>query len=193
MFKLRAVAFFLAAFALIGCQQMRIEDFAGREPRLDVYEYFEGRSRAWGIFQDRFGRLRREFTVDIVGRREGDDGFVLEEDFLYSDGETQRRVWHLRRVAPGRYEGTAEDVVGVAQGRTEGNALNLRYVLALKIGESVWNVDFDDWMFLQRDGVMINRARVSKWGIDIGEVTLTFRRLAAAEAPPLAELAEAAQ
>jgi hypothetical protein len=193
MFHFRAAALFLAAIVLIGCQQMRIEDFAGREPRLDVFGYFEGRTRAWGIFQDRFGRLRREFTVDIVGRREGDDGFVLEEDFLYTDGEMQRRVWHLRRVAPGRYEGTAEDVVGVAQGRTEGNALNLRYVLALKVGESVWNVAFDDWMFLQRDGVMINRARVSKWGIDIGDVTLTFRRVATVDAQPLAELADAAQ
>lgn len=172
---------------------MRIEDFSGREPRLDLYGYFEGRTRAWGIFEDRFGRLRREFTVDIVGRREGEDGFVLEEDFLYSDGETQRRVWQLRRVGPDRFEGTADDVVGVAHGRSVGNALNWNYVLALKIGERVWNVDFDDWMFLQPGGVMINRARVSKWGIDIGAVTLSFQRVTPATVFRPAEMADAAQ
>lgn len=193
MLQRRAAALAVAALALIGCQQMRIEDFSGREPKLDLYAYFEGPTRAWGIFEDRFGRLRREFAVDIVGRRLDDERLVLEEDFSYADGETQRRVWNLRRVAPDRYEGTAEDVIGVAQGRTAGNALNWRYVLALKIGESVWNVDFDDWMFLQRDGVMINRARVSKWGIDIGEVTLTFQRGAPARAGAPAEMADAAQ
>jgi hypothetical protein len=29
-------------------------------------------------------------------------------------------------------------------------------------------------MFLQPDGVLINRARVSKWGITIGEATIFF-------------------
>lgn len=31
-------------------------------------------------------------------------------------------------------------------------------------------------MFLQSEGVLLNRASVSKWGFDIGTVTLAFRR-----------------
>jgi len=193
MTNLRAAAAGMTALALIGCQGMRVEEFAGREPHLDLYSFFDGRTRAWGIFEDRFGRLRREFTVDIVGRRDGEDGFVLEEDFVYADGETQRRVWRLRRTGPDSYEGRAEDVIGVARGRVAGNAFNWRYVLALKVGPLTWNVHFDDWMFLQRDGVMINRARVSKWGIDIGEVTLSFQRAAAVRAHSTADFVEAAQ
>ena len=38
-------------------------------------------------------------------------------------------------------------------------------------------VHFDDWMYLQPDGVLLNRAYVSKWGIDIGSVTLAFKRV----------------
>lgn len=165
------------AVALIGCQDMQVEDFSTREPRLDLFQYFDGRSRAWGIFEDRFGRLRREFTIDIAGHREGVDGFVLEEDFVYADGEQARRVWRIRQTGPGVYEGRADDVIGSAQGRSAGNALNWRYVL--KIDETNWNLDFNDWMFLQPGGVLINRARVSKWGIAIGEVTLMFQRAAA--------------
>lgn len=172
-----APAIVLAAFTLAGCQQMRIEDFTDRKPALDLFAYFDGRSRAWGIFEDRFGRLRREFTVDIVGRREGADGFVMEEDFVYSDGETERRVWRLVRKAPGVYEGHADGVIGVAQGRSAGNAFNFRYAFALKVGESRWSVDFDDWMFLQADGVILNRARVSKWGLSVGEATISFQRV----------------
>jgi len=76
---------------------MKPEDFAGSEPKLTVEEYFIGKSRAWGIFQDRFGTLKRSFTVDIEGRQEGDE-FVLTEDFLYDDGETDRRVWRIRKL-----------------------------------------------------------------------------------------------
>jgi hypothetical protein len=166
----------LAALTLSGCQQMRIEDFADRKPQFDLFAYFDGRSRAWGIFEDRFGNLRREFTVDIVGRREGETGLVMEEDFVYSDGETEKRIWRLVRKAPGVYEGHADGVIGVAQGRSAGNAFQFRYAFALKVGESRWAVDFDDWMFLQSDGVLLNRARVSKWGLSIGEATISFRR-----------------
>lgn len=181
------------ALLLSGCQDMRIEDFTGRTPALDPFRYFEGRTRAWGIFEDRFGRVRREFTVDIHGRADGADGFVLEEDFAYADGERERRVWRLRRTGPGSYEGRADDVVGVATGRAAGNALNWRYALALRIGGSRWNVDFNDWMFLQPDGVLLNRARMSKWGLELGQVTLAFQRVSAHAAVAAAGYADAAQ
>ena len=155
---------------------MRIEDFTGRAPEFDLFAYFEGRSRAHGIVEDRFGRLRREFTVDLVGRLDGSDMFRLDEDFAYADGATERRSWRIRRVGEGRFEGRADDVDGAAEGRAAGNALHWRYRLNLPVGGRVWTVDFDDWMFLQPDGVLINRARLSKWAIAVGEVTLVFRR-----------------
>ncbi len=37
-------------------------------------------------------------------------------------------------------------------------------------------MSFDDWMFLQPDGILINRAKVRKWGFELGSVTLFFRR-----------------
>ena len=37
-------------------------------------------------------------------------------------------------------------------------------------------VKFDDWIYKQDNNVAINRAYVSKFGIDIGSVTLVFLR-----------------
>jgi hypothetical protein len=65
-------------------------------------------------------------------------------------------------------------VVGEAIGEVSGNALRWRYVLALPVDGKVYNVDFDDWMFLMDDKVMMNRSYMRKWGFDLGEVTLTF-------------------
>ena len=145
------------------------------EPQLDLFGYFEGKTRAWGIFQDRSGNLQRQFSVDISGEAEGDE-LTLIEDFVYADGETQQRIWRIRRIDEHRYEGRADDVVGSATGLAYGQALNWRYTMRLPYRGSEINVKFDDWMFLQTDGVLVNRATVSKFGFKVGEVTLFFTK-----------------
>ena len=154
---------------------MKPEDFAQQSPRLDVFEYFAGRTQAWGLFEDSFGNVRRQFTVDIDGQVENGK-LILDEDFDYSDGEQQQRRWIIERNGDRSYTGRAADVIGEAIGHAQGNALNWRYQMALKVGDSTWKVAFDDWMFLQPDGVLINRARVSKLGIELGSVTLFFTK-----------------
>jgi hypothetical protein len=159
---------------------MKPEDFAGREPTLLIEDYFAGHTMAWGIFQDRFGQVRRQFEVDIEGTWDGET-LTLVEDFAYDDGETEQRIWRIKKLDEHSYEGRADDVIGVAKGRAYGNALNWTYRYALTVGDDTWKVTFDDWMFLQSDGVLINRAEVTKLGFKLGEVTLVFRKLAEAD------------
>ena len=166
-----------ALIVLSGCTSMKPSDFSKAEPLLRIEDYFVGQTRAWGIFEDRFGNLRRQFVVDIQGSWDG-EALVLDERFRYSDGETDRRVWTIKKIDEHRYEGRADDVIGTAIGESYGNALNWRYDMDLKIGEGTLRVHFNDWMFLQSSGVMVNRARVSKLGIAIGEVTLFFQKVA---------------
>ncbi len=160
---------------LVGCSSMKPEDFANQEPRLDLFEYFEGKTLAWGIFEDRFGTVRRQFEVDITGTVDGKI-LTLDELFEYADGEKDQRIWVINKTGVNTFEGKAGDVLGTAQGVSSGNALNWSYDMALKVGDSTFKVHFDDWMFLQKGNVMINRAKVSKWGIEIGEVSLFFTK-----------------
>ncbi len=161
--------------ALPGCSSMKPEEFDGTSPRFILEEYFSGNVQAWGVFQDRSGRLRRQFTVDIEGTWDG-EVLTLVEDFVYDDGEIDRRVWSIRRIDEHTYQGTADDVVGTATGISYGNALNWQYDFDLQVGDSTLRVHFDDWMFLQDDEVMINRAEVTKWGFAVGEASIFFRR-----------------
>jgi hypothetical protein len=165
----------LSLFGLTGCMSMKVEDFADKKPAFAVETYFAGKTKAWGIFQDRFGNLKRQFTVDLDGRMDGDQ-FVLTEDFVYDDGETEQRIWRIKRLDAHHYEGRAAGVVGSAAGLVYGSALNWQYDFDLKVGDSTWRVAFDDWMFQQDDDVMVNRARISKLGIDLGEVSIFFRK-----------------
>ena len=99
---------------------------------------------------------------------------VLDEDFVYSDGTTQKRIWRLKALGDGRYTGQADDVVGQAQGQTEGNAFHWNYTLALPVDGTVYEVQFDDWMYLVNERVMLNKASMRKFGVYLGEVTLSF-------------------
>ncbi|MBW8463867.1 DUF3833 family protein, partial [Acidovorax sp.] len=42
----------------------------------------------------------------------------------------------------------------------------------------VYHVDLDDWMYLIDDRVMLNRATMSKFGVRLGEITLSFTKRA---------------
>lgn len=160
---------------LAACAAPQPQDYAREQPALDLRRYFDGPLVAHGLFTDRQGRIVRRFTVQLHGRWEGNQG-VLEEDFVYNDGERQRRVWRITRLGDGRYRGVADDVVGEAEGISAGNTLRWRYTLALPVDGRVWHVQFDDWMVLMDERVMLNRATMSKFGIELGQVTLSFNK-----------------
>jgi hypothetical protein len=163
----------VALFGLWGCSTVDIDSYRAEKPVLELRDYFNGTLDAWGMFQDRSGKVVKRFHVLIEASWQGEVG-TLDERFTYSDGSTQRRVWTITRVGEGRYAGRADDVVGEAAGEAAGNALRWRYVLALPVDGKVYNVDFDDWMFLMDDKVMLNRSLMSKFGFRLGEVTLSF-------------------
>lgn len=158
---------------LAGCASVDIDKYRGQTPVLELRDYFDGTLDGHGVFQDRSGEVVRRFHVRIDASWAGEVG-TLDEHFTYSDGSTQRRVWTITRLGEGRYVGRADDVVGEARGEAAGNALRWRYVLALPVGGRVYHVDFDDWMFLMDDRVMLNRSVMSKWGFRLGELTLSF-------------------
>jgi hypothetical protein len=160
---------------LSACAAPQLADYAGATPALDLRRYFDGTVDAWGVFTDRGGKVVKRFTVVMACRWAGDEG-VLDEAFTYSDGSTQRRVWRLRQLADGRYTGRADDVVGEAEGRGLGNAFQWQYTLALPVDSKVLEVQMDDWMYLMSDRVMLNKATMRKFGVKLGEVTLSFTK-----------------
>jgi hypothetical protein len=160
---------------LTACSSMKIEDYADTKPQFDLYNYFAGQTRGWGMFQDRSGKVKRQFVVDITGTINANNELVLDEDFTWNDGEKSRRVWTIRKEG-GQYIGTASDVVGEAIGKSAGNALNWQYDLNLPVGDKTYQVHFNDWMYLQDDTVLLNRATMSKFGFKLGEVFISFTK-----------------
>lgn len=169
----RRLAALAAGTLLMGCAAPEVQDYADQRPALDLRHYFDGPLTGYGVFTDRGGTVKARFVVHLVGRWRGEQG-VLEEDFEYSDGRKERRVWRLMHLGNGRFRGRADDVLGEADGVQAGNALRWAYTLKLPVDGKVYEVQFDDWMYLVDDKVMLNKAAMSKFGIRLGEVTLAF-------------------
>jgi hypothetical protein len=169
---------YLFIFLLINaCSNMKLEDYKDKKPILKLEEYFNGKTIARGVFEDRFGNIKKSFKVFIDGTWDG-KYLILKEDFIYDDGTKDYREWKLTKDQnnPNHYSGYADGVIGTASGSVSGNAFNWKYGFKLKVGNSTLNVKFDDWMFLQEDGYLINIAKVKKFGITLGRVILFFEK-----------------
>jgi len=173
-------------YGLSACAKRDVTHLADRQPVLVLEQFFLGDSVAFGIFEDRFGNLQRQFRVNLRGSVNG-SRLVLDETFLYEDGEKAQRIWNIDNLGPGedgtiRYQGQASDIEGRANGRVSGNGLQWSYDVALEMNGYEFEVHFDDWIYRQSEDVAINRAYVSKFGVEIGSVTIVFLRGKAAAA-----------
>ena len=167
----------LIATLLTSCSKPDVSSYRENSPVFDLYDYFTGQTRGWGIVQDRGGTLLRQFVVDIDGSITPDGNLVLDESFNWSDGEQSTRVWTIEKSDQHTFSGTAADVVGTAAGSAYGNALHWNYHLNIEVKDKTWKVFLDDWMFLQPDNVLINKTKMSKFGIHLGDITIVFNKI----------------
>ena len=152
---------------------MKPEDFKGTEPTIKIEEYFNGQVKAWGLLQNRSGKVTRQFKADMFGKFENDI-LTLEEDFYWTDGEKQKRTWKIEKLDENNYKGSASDVVGNARGFQYGSAFKFEYDLLVPFKSKNIKVSFDDWIFKQDEKVAINRATLTKFGFKVGELTVFF-------------------
>ena len=162
-----------AVLALAGCASgKKVADFAGTVPVLDPIHFFTGHVRSWGVLEQSGGPVDI-VTTDCVGTLEPDGGLHMVQT-LDVGGDPSRRDWHMRRTGPGRYEATANDMVGVAQGEAAGRAFHWTWTLATKPGNFLFNVTMDQWWYAYDDGTIVNRTTISKLGFTVAQVTERF-------------------
>ena len=157
-----------------GCaNNMKPKDFKDQKPRLVIEDYLSGDVKAWGVLQNRSGKVTRQFKADLNGKWDGRN-LVLDEIFNWNDGERQTRQWTIKKIDENNYEGTAADVVGTAKGYSYGPAFKFEYVLLVPVKGKNIKITFDDWIFMQDERVAINRATMTKFGIKVAELTVMF-------------------
>ena len=167
----------LITILLTNCSNTNMKpiDFKGQKPRLIIEDYLSGNIKAWGILQNRSGKVTRQFSAVLNGKWDGKQ-LILDEIFNWNDGEIQNRQWKINKIDEHHYEGTAGDVVGKAKGYSYGPAFKFEYVLLVPVKGKEMKITFDDWIFKQDDRVAINRATMTKFGIKVAELTVFFQK-----------------
>lgn len=182
-YALSLLAQVLFILTLSGCS-VSVEQYKDEKPPLIVENFFSGNLDAYGVVAERGGKVIKRFSCAMRGVWNGQT-LTLEEDFVWSDGTRQRRVWHLTRREDGTYTGTADDVVGEAFGEVSGNTLHLVYDLSVPVDGSTKVLHVDDWLYLVTDSVIINHSHLTKFGLDAADVFLTIQKSASKAAPRL--------
>lgn len=172
----------LAALAVLtACTgKPSFDDSSLSDKKLNLEEFFDGDLVAYGQFQDIFGTVRRSFVVTIQGDWDG-ERLRLQEDFVYEDGATEQRIWTLTKTGGDTWTGSAPGVIGMASGVEQDNRFNWQYEIDLPIPSAdgtteTMRVTFDDWMWLLSEDRLFNRAYVKRYGLDIGDVSISFEK-----------------
>ena len=170
---MRILLSFILIFLLSNCRDMNPEEYKNTEPKIKIEEYFLGNVKAWGMLQGRSGEVKRQFVADMKGEFDGQN-LILDETFIWNDGEKQERRWTIKKVGDNKYEGTAPDVVGIAKGVSFGSAFKFEYKLLVPYKDKKIKIKFDDWIFKQDEKTAINKATLTKFGFKVGELTVFF-------------------
>ncbi len=151
----------------------QLDTYKKSSPTLDIKKYFTGKVIAWGMVQDYTDNVTRRFCVEIDGQWQGSNG-VLKEVFYFADGEITYRNWQLKKLAQGKYQGSAEDVIGTAIGQQVGFAFQWQYDLLVPIDGDEIQFSLDDWMYQIDEHRIFNRTKMKKLGVTLAEITLFF-------------------
>lgn len=175
---MKKIAAYLSSFAymLTGCSDLKPQDYEQKSPKLDLRQFMNGPIDAWGIIYDYRGKVKTEFYVLVVGSWNGNTG-TLDEEFTFSDGRKNNRVWTIEMIDDHRFTATAPDVEGQATGEQYGNTANMHYVLKIpRSNGKTLDVTMNDWLYLVDNKTIINRAKMHKYGLALGELVITFRK-----------------
>ena len=89
--------------------------------------------------------MSRRFVVDMTGEWDGSN-LKLTEDFEYSDGTTEQRIWYLKKVGEQGWSGTADGVIGEAKRLREWRRSIGTILLIYRFQTVPCRVTFDDYV-----------------------------------------------
>jgi hypothetical protein len=167
--------YYVFLLCVASCSHIDVAQYKQQQPKLDLQQYLNGNIKGCGIVEDRSGNITKRF--DFSGKANWDrQGGHFYEKITYSDGKIESRVWTFTKLSESSYEATTADVIGKATIKVAGNAMNWQYTMNIKVNNSSYAINFDDWMFLMNDGRIINRNYFHKFGFKVGELTLFMQK-----------------
>jgi hypothetical protein len=174
--KIKIISIIMTLAFLTGCSSIDPKIYAKNSPKLDIRNYLNGPLEAQGILQNRSGEVIKTFTVKMTGTWQKNEG-KLEEDFVFSDGKKDHRVWEIKFSDDNNFSAKAHDTVGFAKGEQYGNAMKMDYILKVDVDGKKYDIRLIDWIYLVDEKTAINVSKMTKFGFRVGTLTISFKKL----------------
>jgi len=165
----------ISAATLTSCSTPDAQRYSNNIPKLQIQNFFNKNIHAHGIVLDRSGVLTRSFSIQMHGKWHGQQG-LLQEQINYNDGKSQNREWNFVFSDPHHFTAEAKDAIGSAHGTQYGNSVHMVYTLNVPVDNTSYDINFDDWLYMTTGGKVINYTTLSKFGISLGKVIITYDR-----------------
>jgi hypothetical protein len=169
---LRAIVALASVLLVFNGVRLQSQDLARSQSHFELVHFFTGRSHSWGVFENSHGQPRRYFTCNSYGTRNATGDLTLDQHFLFSDGKTQNRVWQIHQVDSSHWKASADDMIGVAQAASFGNAVYLAYTITLDRKNPLATVHIRQWIYQpEESGNLMTRLVITKLGVSIFQVS----------------------
>ncbi len=168
--KLRLLMAFSALYFLAACAS--IPSGTPDDTSFDITDYFSSQVIGHGVIE-RGAKVLGRF--DMVVETQQEDGTLLLDETFYFDGrEPFNRVWRLTRQVPGVWIGTADNVQGTTTIKIIEGTVYMNYVASFPFKDGMIDLRFNQQLIEMKGGKVLNRSRLSKFGIPVSTVTVIF-------------------
>lgn len=168
----------LTSLMLSACSSVAIESYQANQPKLVLNEFFNGDLTAHGIVKNRSGEVIRYFNVTMTGTWDENGVGTLAEKFIFNDSSIEYRTWIFTPISDSKmnkqYSAKANDTLASSLIDISGNAFFMNYDLLINYQGNDIDVHIDDKMYLVNDNTIINESVMSKYGFEVGYITLTI-------------------
>lgn len=169
-----ALILLFVSLRFFGFSSQKPEHYTGTEPTFSIKEHLSGPIQCEGMIYGPTGKVTTRFVAQMEGKWDGNTG-TLSEDFSYSNGRKQLRLWHLEICGDNQLIAKADDIVGAGRGIVSGSTAKLQYTIELPKEAGGYRLDVTDWMYLAENGTILNRSEMRKFGIKVAELFATMR------------------
>lgn len=83
----------------------------------------------------------------------------------FANGAVESRTWHIRRLDEHLYSAKLSGAAGDVSAETNGNLFHLRYLVRRP------GIYMEQWLYLQRDGTVLNIGRVKILGFLLAQLS----------------------
>lgn len=154
------------------------EVYKNNSPKLDYKKLFTGKLKAYAVYFDFFGNQSNRFTIESDGKFDKKNNRIdMNQKITYADGDVESG--HAYAIFDDKDENhfLYKDHMMLNEGvySQYGNAANVKYDLRVKRkNKSDIVVSCDDWLYMVDEKTGINRIKISKFGIKVGEIVMTI-------------------